>query len=123
MKNRKSEGLATLLAIVPGIFGLLGIGHFYSSRVRRGLVLLIGGLVLSGIGSACFIVGSLSSLVVTPAGHLLLEETPTSLFVYWGIGFIISLCGLGLWIWQIIDARLVCRQHNRQIAPPSIPSE
>ena len=123
MKNKKSEGLATLLAIVPGIFGLLGIGHFYSGRVRRGLVLLIGGLVLSGIGSACFIVGSLSSLVVTPAGHLLLEETPTSLFVYWGIGFIISLCGLGLWIWQIIDARLVCRQHNRQIAAASTPSE
>ena len=123
MKGSKSEGLALFLAILPGICGLFGIGHFYAGRVRRGLVLLIGGLVLSGIGSACFIIGSMSGLVVTPSGVFIMHEAPPELFICWGIGFFISLCGLALWIWQIIDAGAVCRQYNRQIEPASTPSE
>lgn len=119
MRSNKSEGLALLLAILPGVFGLLGIGHLYASRIRRGVLLLIGGLLLSGIGSACFIIGSLSGLVVTPSGVLLMQEAPPELFIYWGIGFFVSLCGLALWIWQIIDARAVCRQYNSQPEPAS----
>ena len=119
MQGKKSEGLALFLAILPGICGLFGIGHFYVGRVRRGLILLVSGLVLSGLGSACFIVGSLSSLVVTPSGQLMLEDMPFDLIIYWGIGFVISLGGLALWIWQIIDARAVCRQHNERINEPT----
>lgn len=42
--NQKREGVAIVLALVPGVFFLYGFGHMYAGRVGKGFILLIGGL-------------------------------------------------------------------------------
>lgn len=50
----KSEGVTLVLAAVLGIFGIMGIGHIYLGIVRRGVVILIGGIVLGAIAGALY---------------------------------------------------------------------
>jgi TM2 domain-containing membrane protein YozV len=45
----KSTGITVVLALVLGLFGLCGIGHFYLNKISRGVVLLIIGIILSAI--------------------------------------------------------------------------
>ncbi len=49
----KSPGTAMLIALIAGIFGLLGIGHIYVGKLRRGILLLVGGLALLILAAAC----------------------------------------------------------------------
>jgi len=42
----KSPGTTALIAFLGGLFALPGIGHMYVEKVRRGIIILIGGLVL-----------------------------------------------------------------------------
>jgi hypothetical protein len=43
----KSLRIATLLAAVPGILlGILGLGHIYLGRVKRGVAFMIPGILL-----------------------------------------------------------------------------
>jgi hypothetical protein len=114
----KSESISLLLGILPGLIGFLGIGHFYAGRIRRGLILLIGGWVLAGVSLFCFIAASMSTLVIPPSGQPP-EELPAYFFIFCSISIILSLGGLALWIWQIINARTVCRQYNNQIIEPT----
>jgi len=85
----KGEGTALILAIVLGLFGLCGIGHLYVGKIGRGIGILIGNWVLLGIGVA------------------------TAVFLI-GIPFLIG--ALVLFIWQIIDARNLCREYNDYLA-------
>lgn len=41
--------IALLLAILPGVFGLWGLGHIYMGLTERGLYLLATGVVLTSI--------------------------------------------------------------------------
>ena len=81
----KTESTTLILAIVLGLFGLCGIGHMYVGRVGRGIGLLIGVLVLAIIGGAT---------------------------IWFGIGAIFLIGVLILFIWQIFDARNLCREYN-----------
>ena len=81
----KSEGTTLLLAIILGILGLSGVGHLYLGVIGRGVGILIGGLVLLIVG------------------------TITTMFV---VGIFILIAYIPLFIWQIIDARRLCRQYN-----------
>lgn len=81
----KSEGTALVLAIVLGLFGLCGIGQMYAGRIGRGVGILFGVWILYGIGVA-------------------------TLYILIGIAFLIG--GLILFIWQIFDARNLCKQYN-----------
>jgi O-antigen/teichoic acid export membrane protein len=92
----KSEGVVILLAVLFGLFGLCGIGHFYVGRIVRGLVIFF-------VYGLLFI---LSLLLLIP--DLLLGGGWTVL------SLVVSLWCLAFWIWQIFDARKVCREHNRQ---------
>jgi len=87
--GHKSEGTALILAIVLGLFGLSGIGHIYVGRIGRGVGILIGNWVLLGIGGA-------------------------TLFFLIGIPILIG--AFVLFIWQIIDARNLCRKYNDYLA-------
>jgi len=33
---RKNAGLAAVLALIPGIFGIWGVGHLYVGKIGRG---------------------------------------------------------------------------------------
>ena len=48
-RPRKSTGVTVVLALIPGAFGIWGLGHIYAGRVRDGIVLLVSGVVLAGL--------------------------------------------------------------------------
>lgn len=83
----KNEGTALVLAALPGVFGLLGIGHMYLGRVWRGIVLLVGGLVLAAVGFG-------------------------TLWFTFGILLIPLVVA---WIWSLFDTKNLCRQYNKEL--------
>ncbi len=51
----KSDGIAMILAIIPGIFGILGLGLLYKNlKSTRGLVFLVLGLIVFAIALLIF---------------------------------------------------------------------
>lgn len=46
IERPRSQPAAILLAVIPGLFGLLGIGHIYIGRRRRGACYLLFGLLV-----------------------------------------------------------------------------
>ena len=93
----KSESTTLILSIVIGLFGISGIGHIYVGKIGRGVGILIVGLVLTIIGFAT---------------------------IFIGIGVVFLIAYIPLFIWQIIDARNICRHYNDYYeefgkAPPS----
>ena len=50
----KKKSMVLLLAILPGFFGVMGLGHIYMGVTRRGFWFLIGGIVLALIYFAGF---------------------------------------------------------------------
>ena len=81
----KSESTTLLLAILPGLICIFGVGHLYLGVIGKGVVILIAGFVLLIVGIA------------------------TAAF---GIGIVILILAIPLFIWQIIDSRKLCRKYN-----------
>ena len=81
----KSESTTLLLSIILGLFGLAGIGHLYLGVIGRGVGILIGGIILYAVG------------IVT---------------LMFGVGVVLIIGYLVLFIWQIIDSRRLCREYN-----------
>jgi len=85
----KSPGTTALIAFLGGLFALPGIGHMYVGKVRRGIVILIGGFLL--FFTLLFVIYFLFSV--------------NSLFPA-------SLVYLIYFIWQIFDARKLAKKFN-----------
>lgn len=96
-RQEKSEGVAIVLAVLVGILGFYGVGHMYVGRIRRGLVILFLDWVIS-----------ISGIVLM----LMYETLGTGGIV---LGIILLTGSFALWIWQIFDARNVCREHNQSL--------
>ena len=87
----KSESTTLLLAIILGLFGLSGIGHLYVGGMLKGVVILIAGFMLGVVG--------VFLTVYLP-------------YVFGILGFMFFIAYIPLYIWQIIDARKLCRYYN-----------
>lgn len=108
-KHYKSEGITLVLSIVLGLMGLMGIGHIYVGKVKRGIIILIGGLFIWVI-------------VFIPIGFLSVLEDPQNLsdeevmaqVMGPMIGALIigGIAGFVLFIWQILNARSLCKDYN-----------
>ncbi len=100
MVERKSEGIAILLALSGGVLGFSGIGHFYASKIGKGLLIMFMGFVYEAVTTTLFIAFT---------GAAMKHEHPDP---WW-------LLSLLMWfiffIWQIFDARAVCRMHNIEV--------
>ena len=81
----KSDSTTLLLAIILGLFGLSGIGHLYLGMIGRGVGILIAGIVLWVVGAV------------------------TLMF---GVGVVLIIGYLVLFIWQILDSRRLCCEYN-----------
>jgi len=81
----KSMGTTTILALVVGLFGICGIGHMYVGKVGKGIGILIGVIILGVIGVATMV-------------------------IFVGVIFLIAV--FILFIWQIVNARTLCREYN-----------
>jgi len=97
LPEQKNTGVAAVLALVLGIFGLMGVGHIYVGKIGRGIVLLIVGIILDVLAWGSFIMG----------------------FVTFGLGFIgtiiFAIILLALWIWQTYDAYSLAKKYNKAV--------
>ena len=95
--EHKSPGVAAVLALVLGFFGLMGVGHIYVGRLARGIVLLIVGIILAALTFGSLFLG----------------------FVTLGLGWvgtiIFGIILLILWIWHTFDAYSLAKQFNRAV--------
>jgi len=89
------ESTAALFAILPGLLGFLGIGHFYARRLGTGFLFLLAGLALLLAAGMCF---------------WYFGE------VVWAIVF--SIAYVGVLVWQTFDAAACVREHNRVLESP-----
>lgn len=95
----KSPGTTALIAFLGGIFGFPGIGHIYVGKVKKGILILMGGLVI-------YIIMVFSSIALNAAELL-------SSVQIWVIIIVIFLGGyIALFIWQIFDAREFAKKFN-----------
>jgi len=94
--SRASPMIAAILALGPGFFGLMGLGHIYVRSVSKGLMLLVVGAVL-GLFTWVLIIDLflLSPLDMGPNGAGLI-----------GAVALFSLIFFPLWLWQAYDAYL-----------------
>jgi len=72
------------LAIILSLL-LAGVGQMYMGKVGRGIGILLGVIILGAIGGATIVIG---------------------------IGFIIIIIVIIMFIWQIIDAYNLCKKYN-----------
>ncbi|MBI4312433.1 MAG: zinc ribbon domain-containing protein [Chloroflexi bacterium] len=70
---RKDPAVAALLASLPGLFGLLGIGHIYVGQTGKGVAWLIAGIILVFLGFvfAITIIGLLIAIPIWIAGFII----------------------------------------------------
>lgn len=109
LRYQKSEGTTLVLSIVLGLFGLMGIGHIYVGRVKRGVAILIVGLLIWGI---VFVPIAMLSTMVDSQGLSDTEMVGKIFGPMIGALVIGSIGGFALFIWQIINARSLCRDYN-----------
>ena len=101
LKERKGLRLTTILA-----FLIMGVGHIYVGKTKRGVILLIIGLVLSTLSS-----------VFVGIGEIYQDEylIGSDALIFLGIAGAMGIAVFILWIWQIFNARSACREYNAQI--------
>jgi TM2 domain-containing membrane protein YozV len=106
----KSPGTAALIAFIGAIFGLLGIGQIYVGRIGRGLAILLSGFVLYALIWITFFGTFLGGALAGARNSLGLMHIGGSV----AVAFIFMY--VGLWIWQILDARSAAKKYNEEQA-------
>jgi len=87
----KSESITMILSIVLGLFGILGIGHFYLGKIVSGVLYLIGGIIL------------------------LVSVVGVTVFVPTIFGIIVAIFYIVIFIVQVLSARKLCEKYNNHI--------
>lgn len=80
----KDEGTTIILAIILGLFGFNGVGHLYIGKIGKGVMILVISFILFFVGIATVFFGGIILLII----HFV------------------------IFIWQIVDAKKLCRQYN-----------
>ncbi|MFP4170457.1 MAG: zinc-ribbon domain-containing protein [Methanomassiliicoccales archaeon] len=106
---KKDTGVALILGILPGIFGIWGIGQMYVGRVIRGVALLVLGLV--GIGGLWILL--IGGYMI---GMMNVGADPAHIFPGALILIIILVAvTIALLIWQAYDAYALAKSYNEHI--------
>jgi TM2 domain-containing membrane protein YozV/DNA-directed RNA polymerase subunit RPC12/RpoP len=85
----KNPGITAVLALVFGFFILMGIGHIYIGRIRRGIMIMVAGLILIPLGFLALASAGIVGLI--------------TVIIFWLI----------LLIWQTYDAYKLAKEFNR----------
>jgi len=88
MLPQKSECVAVVLAIILSFFGLWEVGHMYAGKFGRGVLLLVAGLIFTGL----FWVSLLLTVIL--------------------IGYVGLIMFAG-WLWQAYDAYNTVKRYNQ----------
>ena len=109
LSNAKSEGTTMVLSIIVGLMGIMGIGHIYLGKTKRGVIILIIGILS---WSLLFVPTILLLGSEIPMDEYTLEKRLTDMTIIIVIGVIGV---IALFIWQIIDARRLCKKYNKYL--------
>ena len=94
--SRISANTIMALAVIPGIFGLHGLGHIILGRIAIGFLILFAGLALIGGIIACAI-----------TFYWTWESAYIALISILAIAYIV------LFVWQVMDANASVGKYNR----------
>ena len=98
IKHYKDSDTTYVCSIGVGLLGIMGVGHIYLGKVRRGVIILIIGIIL-WIG------------LIVPV--LFFGMFP---FYYFGGGFAVFIMGIiVLFILQILDSHQLCKEYNEYL--------
>lgn len=115
----KSPGTTALIAFLGGLFALPGIGHIYVGKLTRGIIILIGGLVLY-IVMIIPVIMAFSIQGLLSKQSMFSPETTVDISGTWFlVVFLMIIFGIGyivLFIWQIFDARKYAKKFNELVA-------
>lgn len=104
LRGSKSLTATMLWAILPGLLaGAAGVGHFHQGRVKRGLAILFGTWILDG--------GAITSFAFAVNWHTYrLQNMKFAI-----LAGLLLCASLGLFIWQIFDARSIGRKRSESL--------
>jgi hypothetical protein len=108
----KSEETSVLLAFFLGLFFILGVAHIYLGRFKKGAMLFLAGVLCYGVSVAGMVLYHASAPEQCFGYGICLKphnDNYLTMPLVFGIGY------LGIWIWQILDARKICRDYNSRI--------
>jgi hypothetical protein len=103
----KNTGLAAVLALILGIFGLWGVGYIYVGKIGKGLALLILGIILEWVFGFLILLGALFGGYYSGARGLIAVSITG--VVIWAI------LTLAIFIWQIYDAYKLAKYYNEYV--------
>jgi TM2 domain-containing membrane protein YozV len=111
---QKDAGIAALLALIPGFFLIMGLGHIYVGRLAKGIGILILGILLIPLLLLFFVplAFGIAFLGSAPGPGSVLTGFATLIIVV--LVFLASY--LGLLIWQTIDAYNLANLYNAAVA-------
>jgi hypothetical protein len=104
---QKNVRIAVVLALVLGILGVMGIGHIYLGKIKRGMGFLIVGLILDGLTSS----GFLDFVGVWFHGY----SGVASFFGSYSFWIDIIVILLIFLIWQTYDAYSLAKDYNESV--------
>lgn len=104
----KSPGVAALLALLLGFFGLFGIGHIYVGKIVKGIVLLVIGIVAMPL----FVLSSFF-------GFSFLGDSGIRAWII--LAIIAGIAWLVIWIWQTFDAYRLANEYNAHVQRTGLP--
>lgn len=106
INDYKSQGTTLVLSIFLGLVGILGIGHIYVGKKKHGAIILVGGL---------FLVWAM--LMLTIGASMIYGSTPLAGYVATASNFVpvYLIPFLGLYVWQIVNARKQCKYYNEHL--------
>ena len=121
----KSEGTTLVLSIVVGLFGIMGVGHLYVGKIRRGIIIMVIGFSLWTVVFIPFLflgIGNEIEQSITEDIEFLqysdsMPQKDTTAVL---IGFVIAVVSVSigylvLYIWQILDSRKLCKRYNQYL--------
>ncbi|MDR3205817.1 MAG: zinc ribbon domain-containing protein [Candidatus Methanoplasma sp.] len=94
----KNTGVAVILA-----FLFTGLGHLYIGKIKRGIAVLIGGILLPSISLVLF----LPFLIVDSGG-----ATDPAIGAFLALLIVVGLIDVIYWIWNIVDAYNLAKEYN-----------
>ena len=109
LSKSKSEDMTLVLSLVVGLMGIMGVGHIYIGKVKRGVIILI-------IGIASWAAFFIPFAILGVMGDF--EEDPSDPTVIIGMLGGFAIVGIGvliLFIWQVINSRKLCREYNEYL--------
>ncbi len=114
-RPHKDPGIAALLALLLGFFGILGIGHIYASKLAKGLILLVVGLLYAPLAFIFILFSFVPFVIAGPGISLGLGAALLAIVV------ILAAVWLALLIWSAFDAYASASEYNPRVAATGVP--